>query len=25
LHYGIQVGSQHLGIPQMIDLSLRLP
>ncbi|MEE3150208.1 MAG: hypothetical protein VX284_04405 [Candidatus Neomarinimicrobiota bacterium] len=25
LHYGIQVGSQHLGIPQMVDLSLRLP
>ena len=25
LHYCIQVGSQHLGIPQMIDLSLRLP
>ena len=25
LHYGLQVGSQHLGIPQMIDLSLRLP
>ena len=25
LHYGIQVGTQHLGIPQMIDLSLRLP
>ena len=25
LHYGIQVGSQHLGIPQMIDLSLRFP
>ena len=25
LHYGLQVGSQHLGIPQMVDLSLRLP
>jgi len=25
LHYGLQVGSQHLGIPQMIDLSLRFP
>jgi len=25
LHYGLQVGSQHLGISQMVDLSLRLP
>ena len=25
LHYGLQIGSQHLGIPQMVDLSLRLP
>ena len=25
LHYGLQIGSQHLGIPQMIDLSLQLP
>ena len=25
LHYGLQVGSQNLGIPQMVDLSLRLP
>jgi hypothetical protein len=25
LHYGLQIGSQHLGIPQMVDLSLQLP
>ena len=25
LHYGLQIGSQHLGIPQMVDLSIRLP
>jgi len=25
LHYGLQVGSQNLGIPQMVDLSLRFP
>ena len=25
LHYGLQIGYQHLGIPQMVDLSLRLP
>ena len=24
-HYGLQIGSQHLGIPQMVDLSIRLP
>ena len=25
LHYGIQIGSQHLGLPQMIDVSIKLP
>ena len=25
IHYGIQIGSQHLGLPQMLDISLRLP
>jgi hypothetical protein len=23
--YGIQWGDQHLGMPQMIDISIRLP
>ena len=24
-HYGIQIGSQHLGLPQMLDISIKLP
>ena len=25
VHYGIQIGSQHLGLPQMLDISIKLP
>lgn len=24
-NYGIQIGSQHLGLPQMLDISIKLP